>query len=756
MSDMKLKLTIDLSEFASQLAKAQGDLSKVPSDVSVTITADGKQAQQEADDVEREVDELPDEKETKITVDSGNSLNTLNTLANAYVAVSQAISQVEQATAVYINKSNEQEKAEKHLQIALQQTGDDTVETFTHFKNFAAEIQKLTVVGDELIMPVMRLGLNMGILTEDLEEATKGAIGLSKGFNLDLTMAMKMHTLATQGDFNMLQRYIPALRQAETEAEKMAIVKKAEADGWAVATEEVKTGFGILEDYSNTIGDLQEKIGDFLKMGLTPLVEYLNVYAESIGTTLSQVNTIIKAESIPDIEDMKTSWRGMSNEAIDSILAIQESQLLAAIEATNNPTILTKLLLDLKSVVEAYYKYEDVLMLLQPTLAINHLYVKLAKAGLDELIFGDTSAMESKANDLTDQLNKIRAAREDIADGKSITEIISEEIDKFNDDNNGREVDKVFNFSDFFDMDIGQTGDADKAFDAILDAFDKAYGKADLKKDLGLIDKIAPSKQEVKEAELSWNQVLSLASNYVSQASNLASQLTQYRLTKLDTQMQKEIEAVENSTRSEEEKNKKIEEIQKKYQKKEAAERAKQKPVMIAQAIANTALGVTKALSTLDIPLALLIAASGAVEVATIVAQKYAKGGPIAGNKQYIQVNEEGPEYVINANATKQWKPLLDFINFGRADYPGMPKIAYAEGGLVNNAISQNEDIVRELKIMSHLMSAMNVNIARNRSRIDLIINGKKIDEKQVEEIDNMKIKMQKSGYDGSGESLSL
>jgi chemotaxis protein histidine kinase CheA len=58
-------------------------------------------------------------------------------------------------------------------------------------------------------------------------------------------------------------------------------------------------------------------------------------------------------------------------------------------------------------------------------------------------------------------------------------------------------------------------------------------------------------------------------------------------------------------------------------QKRRAAKRAK--PIKMAQAVSNTALAVTEALP--NIPLAVLIGALGAAEVATIAAQPFAKGG---------------------------------------------------------------------------------------------------------------------------------
>jgi len=67
----------------------------------------------------------------------------------------------------------------------------------------------------------------MGITTDTIEEATKGAIGLSKSLGIGTNAAMKALALSTQGNYQMLERYIPALRGANTESEKAAILSKA-------------------------------------------------------------------------------------------------------------------------------------------------------------------------------------------------------------------------------------------------------------------------------------------------------------------------------------------------------------------------------------------------------------------------------------------------------------------------------------------------------------------------------------------------
>jgi len=78
------------------------------------------------------------------------------------------------------------------------------------------------------------------------------------------------------------------------------------------------------------------------------------------------------------------------------------------------------------------------------------------------------------------------------------------------------------------------------------------------------------------------------------------------------------------------------------------------KAFKMAEAISNTATGVTKALSTGNIPLAIAIGALGAVQVATIMSSKYQGrrlGGRMNQDQPYL-VGEAGPELVVPDKAS--------------------------------------------------------------------------------------------------------
>ena len=89
-------------------------------------------------------------------------------------------------------------------------------------------------------------------------------------------------------------------------------------------------------------------------------------------------------------------------------------------------------------------------------------------------------------------------------------------------------------------------------------------------------------------------------------------------------------------------------------QKEERDLKKAQKAPMIAMAIANTAVGVTKALEQagpVGIALGVLVAAAGALEVATIQAQEFASGGIVQGNPSLgdvVPVKATAGELILN------------------------------------------------------------------------------------------------------------
>lgn len=168
---------------------------------------------------------------------------------------------------------DKQAQAEAKLAAQIRQNGKDVQSTMADYKTFASNLQNVTTVGDETTLALMQMAESMG--ASNVKAVTQGAVGLSKALGVDLQSAIKMTTLAEQGNFTMLQRYVPALKSAGTEAEKTAILSKLYADGLAIAQSEAQTGLGPLKQLQNSLGDLSESFGAIVADAIAPAVKWL-------------------------------------------------------------------------------------------------------------------------------------------------------------------------------------------------------------------------------------------------------------------------------------------------------------------------------------------------------------------------------------------------------------------------------------------------------------------------------------------------
>lgn len=167
----------------------------------------------------------------------------------------------------------------------------------------------------------------------------------------------------------------------------------------------------------------------------------------------------------------------------------------------------------------------------------------------------------------------------------------------------------------------------------------------------------------------------------------------------------------------------------------------KEKRWNILTAIMNTAMGVTAALKQLPSPKAwieaALVTATGAAQVATISAQKFARGGElhgashaqggIKGNIQGHNIELEGGEVVINKRSSAKYRKELSLINSENGwgvDFANTRGRGYkfARGGVLGSydfspaPVPKPESITKAIEVSNQRTEAM---IAATNRRID-------------------------------------
>jgi len=183
-----------------------------------------------------------------------------------------------------INLANIQERADTQLTAALQAKNLNTQANIDLLKTQASAIQQVTVVGDEQSNMLQALALNMGVTFERVDEVTRGAIGLSTSFaaaGVSQEQALKAIARAYQRNFEAVQEFIPAIRNAKDESEKMAILQQTMRDGFNQAEAAAKSNAGQMQQFANLTGDAKEKVGQLISEALVPLLRIFQPLLEA-------------------------------------------------------------------------------------------------------------------------------------------------------------------------------------------------------------------------------------------------------------------------------------------------------------------------------------------------------------------------------------------------------------------------------------------------------------------------------------------
>jgi predicted transcriptional regulator len=162
----------------------------------------------------------------------------------------------------------EAEQINVKLMSALKATGDTSETTVGQIDALANNLATLAGIDDDAAKSAYTLGLQLGFTNEQLKGVIPGAQGLATAFGVDLESAVRMVAQAEEGNFGQLQRLIPELRSAKTEAEKLDIVYREMAKGIEMSSDQMETSAGRLTNWKNQVANEMESLaGSVIKAG---------------------------------------------------------------------------------------------------------------------------------------------------------------------------------------------------------------------------------------------------------------------------------------------------------------------------------------------------------------------------------------------------------------------------------------------------------------------------------------------------------
>ncbi|MEM7227260.1 MAG: hypothetical protein AAF432_00450 [Planctomycetota bacterium] len=211
-------------------------------------------------------------------------INRIADMSNRIQARLEELSQTARRTLVVggvgvagaLKLAADQEEAERKLTAALKATGQARIADAETLKAQAAALQDTTRFSDQAIINLQAMAINMGATAEAADQATKDAIGLSNALGSDLNPTMlRMTLLAREGSTEMLNRYVPAIREAQTEQEKLAAFQQLVARGLEQEIALVDTATGQWIQVKNLLGEAGEEIGSSILPELKDLLSTL-------------------------------------------------------------------------------------------------------------------------------------------------------------------------------------------------------------------------------------------------------------------------------------------------------------------------------------------------------------------------------------------------------------------------------------------------------------------------------------------------
>lgn len=185
-----------------------------------------------------------------------------------------------------INAANEQADAIERLNKSLEANNEFSQQASQDLQNYAAELQKVTEFGDELIINNLALAKSFGATNEQAKQITETATGLAKEFNISLESATRNVAKTLGGYAGELGEVIPELKNFTQEqlrsGEAIAMLNARFGD----SAKNLPTFSFATKQLSNVFGDLLEEVGKLVTQSpeiRAGIVALTGVFEKAIG-----------------------------------------------------------------------------------------------------------------------------------------------------------------------------------------------------------------------------------------------------------------------------------------------------------------------------------------------------------------------------------------------------------------------------------------------------------------------------------------
>jgi hypothetical protein len=550
-----------------------------------------------------------------------------------------------------INEAAEYEKAVKGLEAAFALTGRTMPGMANNLKRYGTELEKLGLEEDDVIIKAESLLLQLTNHDEKgIKAATRGAVGLASVFGMDVVSAAEMVAKGMEGNYLMLNRLIPAIRNATTEEGKRAEMMKTFESLYARAIADTETYAGQVKKLGLEWKSAKQALGEsILETGV--LQDLVAGLADGIKKLSGGTTREYKAALTDQVE--------ANNRAGASL-----EKMAGAIGWATRDVSLLRVQYGLSSAQLAEWVKQNIFGTAASKALAKVLEDEAKAAAEANKGFSETGPIVAKVGEVTGK------AAESFAE-------MTRRVVSFR-----TEAAKVVPFKVFGDTDIPKAvyhlTQLPPPLTKVKEILDAIGGK----------NPLFTLQLEAEKTKLKFEDLVRAADQIFSSFNAVSAQAQRNREIAVDNEYKKKLAAINANIKDETMRQKAIVALEAEYQiKRTDAQRAgakAAKAVAMMEALVNTAAGVSRAFKDFAFPLSAIVAgivgALGAVQVGLIAKQPIplAKGAvfsrPTLLPATTYQVAEAGEPEIVSPKST-----IRDAVREALASLT--PQMAYAGAG---------------------------------------------------------------------------
>ncbi|MCQ2589298.1 MAG: hypothetical protein MJ179_02635 [Treponema sp.] len=262
-------------------------------------------------------------------------------LTKAYGTVSKAIKKVNDTIKETIDLYNQQLKAETLLEVSAKNNPYLTTQSVNRLKQFASEMQNVSTIGDEQMLPTMSRLASAGRNEAEIQKIIKTALDLSASGMMDFDSAVNQLNGTLNGSVGALGKQIAGLKNLSEEDLKSGKAIDIVAKKFEGLAESTTKATGSYQQMINAQGDFKEALGKitkptsdlwnrFWKGWYEQGSLYLNRLNAQLETTVSrrELENLAFSEETEEqaIQKMMDMVKSLSTQQIQSMVVFYQSK----------------------------------------------------------------------------------------------------------------------------------------------------------------------------------------------------------------------------------------------------------------------------------------------------------------------------------------------------------------------------------------------------------------------------------------------